>query len=84
MEWKDMQLTPGIRFETRVSIDIPVDAMHSLTSEHNAVSWRIVVQGTPERWPSFTRIFPVVIFPSADNRLLPLEKRLTPNQELTP
>lgn len=84
MEWKDMQLTPGIRFETRVSIDIPVDAMHSLTSEHNAVSWRIVVQGTPERWPSFTRIFPVVIFPSADNRLLPLEKRSTPNQELTP
>ena len=62
-EWRDLQLSPGTRFETRVTIEIPPDAMHSFASEHNAVSWRIVVRGTHERWPPFARIFPVVVFP---------------------
>jgi hypothetical protein len=62
-EWQDVQLSPGARFEARVAIEIPTDAMHSFASEHNAVHWRVVVRGTPDRWPAFARVFPVVVFP---------------------
>ena len=62
-EWRDLQLSPGTRFETQFTIEIPADAMHSFASEHNAVNWRIVVRGAFERWPPFVRTFPVVVFP---------------------
>jgi hypothetical protein len=44
---------------------IPATAMHSLTTEHNAVRWMLVVRGTPARWPAFIRTFPLVVFPAA-------------------
>jgi hypothetical protein len=62
--WNDLQLDPGRRFEERVAIDIPREAMHSFSSEHNQVRWRLVVRGVPARWPSFLRTFPMVVFPS--------------------
>ena len=64
-EWSNVQITPGVRFETHVTITIPAGAMHSFASEHNAVRWRIVVMGRPERWPPFKRVFPLVVFPGA-------------------
>jgi hypothetical protein len=64
-EWKDVQITPGVRLETHVTIAIPAGAMHSFASEHNAVRWRIVVAGRPERWPAFTRVFPLVVYPGS-------------------
>ena len=63
-EWKDVQITPGVRFETHVTVAIPAGAMHSFASEHNAVRWRIVVAGRPERRPAFTRVFPLVVHPA--------------------
>ena len=63
-EWNDVQLAPGARFETHVTVTIPADAMHSFASEHNAVKWRIIVRGQPERRPAFTRVFPLVVFPA--------------------
>ena len=63
-EWRDVQPVPGARFETHATIMIPPDAMHSFASEHNAIKWRIVVRGSPERWPVFVRVFPVVVFPA--------------------
>lgn len=63
-EWKDVQIIPGVRFETHVTVTIPAGAMHSFASEHNAVRWRIVVAGRPERWPAFTRVFPLVVYPA--------------------
>lgn len=62
-EWRDVHLSPGTRFEARVEIEIPSDAMHSFASEHNAVHWRVVVRGTPDRRPAFARVFPIVVFP---------------------
>jgi hypothetical protein len=41
--------------------------MHSFASEHNAVKWRVVVIGRPERWPAFIRVFPLVVFPADAN-----------------
>ena len=59
----DVGAAPHSRFETRAIVDLPADAMHSFTSAHNAVRWRLVVRGSPERWPEFCRTFPVVVFP---------------------
>lgn len=61
---QDVQLDPGSRYELHASFTIPADAMHSFTSEHNAVRWRLAVRGTPTRWPTFVRVFPVVVYPS--------------------
>ena len=63
-EWRNMQLAPGARFETHVTVAIPPDAMHSFASDHNAVKWRLVVHGRPERRPAFLRVFPLVVFPA--------------------
>jgi hypothetical protein len=59
----DVNAAPHSRFEARAVVEIPTGSMHSFTSSHNAVRWRLVVRGTPDRWPAFSRIFPVVVFP---------------------
>lgn len=63
--WKDLQIAPGTRFEGRAEFQVPATAMHSFASEHNSVTWRVVIRGHPARWPSFTRSFPVLIYPAA-------------------
>jgi hypothetical protein len=55
-------------------VEIPADAMHSFTSAHNAVRWRLVVQGTPDRWPMFSRTFPVVVLPAGALAAAPPEQ----------
>jgi hypothetical protein len=59
----EVNAAPHSRFEARAVVEIPPGAMHSFTSSHNAVRWRLVVRGTPDRWPEFSRVFPVVVFP---------------------
>jgi hypothetical protein len=59
----DVSAAPHSRFEGRAVIEIPPGSMHSFTSAHNTVRWRLVVRGTPDRWPAFARVFPVVVFP---------------------
>lgn len=63
--WRELQVSPGTRFEGATTVEVPADAMHSFASEHNAVRWRLVIRGAPARWPSFVRVFPVVVFPEA-------------------
>jgi hypothetical protein len=62
--WQNVQLAPGTFFEARARLAIPASAMHSFASEHNTVSWRVVVRGRPSRWPAFSRGFPVVVYPA--------------------
>jgi hypothetical protein len=45
--------------------------MHSFASAHNAVRWRIVVRGQPERWPGFVRVFPLIVYPATLTRSEP-------------
>ncbi len=47
---------------------LPADSMHSFQSDHNSVHWKIVVEGEANRWPSYCRSFPVVVYPAAFNR----------------
>ncbi|MFM8413759.1 MAG: DUF3592 domain-containing protein [Planctomycetota bacterium] len=63
--WQGVQVSPGTRFEAGATLNLPAMAMHSFVSEHNSVSWRVVVRGQPARWPAFTRSFPVIVFPAA-------------------
>jgi hypothetical protein len=67
-EWTNLEITPGVRFETHVTVTIPAGAMHSFASAHNAVRWRIVVRGQPERWPGFVRVFPLIVYPATLTR----------------
>jgi hypothetical protein len=50
-----------LRMECRFSV--PEDAMHSFQSKHNAVQWKIVVNGEANRWPLYSRSFPVLVYP---------------------
>ena len=50
-----------LRLECQFSL--PEDAMHSFQSKHNAVHWKIIVDGEANRWPSYSRSFPVVVYP---------------------
>ncbi len=70
-QWRDVELSPGARFEAEAEVRLPADAMHSFQSEHNLVGWRFVVRGTPLRWPPFRRVFPVVVFPAEAAPLRP-------------
>lgn len=49
--------------EMDCQLRLPDDMMHSFQSEHNAVVWKIVVQGDAAKWPSFCRSFPVAVYP---------------------
>ncbi len=42
---------------------LPDNAMHSFQSSHNAVAWKFIVEGEANRWPSYCRSFPVVVYP---------------------
>lgn len=53
----------GRPLEIEGSVTVPTDAMHSFQSPHNAIQWKIVVEGEASRWPSYCRSFPVVVYP---------------------
>jgi len=62
--WNNVEPLPGTPFEADVQLELPSQAMHSFSSTHNTVSWRLVLRGVPERWPALVRVFPVVVFPA--------------------
>ena len=55
----------GRPLELECLVTIPSDAMHSFQSLHNAIHWKIIVEGEANRWPSYSRSFPVVVYPHA-------------------
>lgn len=55
----------GRPLELECQVTIPLDAMHSFQSLHNAIHWKIIVEGEANRWPSYSRSFPVIVYPHA-------------------
>lgn len=53
----------GYPLRIECEFTIPRDAMHSFQSLHNAIHWKIIVDGEANRWPSYSRNFPVVVHP---------------------
>lgn len=47
----------------RIEFEVPNGVMHSFQSGHNAVKWKIVVEGDLHKWPNFRREFTVVMCP---------------------
>ena len=60
---ESFKIGQGLPFEARTRLQIPYDAMHSFTSAHNRIDWKLVVAGQFPRWQNFERGFPVVIRP---------------------
>lgn len=60
----DLVVEPEKPLELDCQFRLPTDIMHSFQGRHNAVVWKIVVEGEVQKWPSFCRSFPVVVYPS--------------------
>jgi hypothetical protein len=61
-------ISPTMRFERLCRLDVPDYVMHSFKSNHNAVSWKLVVEGEFHGWPRFQRDFPVVVYPHVNGK----------------
>jgi hypothetical protein len=62
---ENVQIGPDTPLEQRGVLAAPADAMHSFQSPHNAVRWKLVVEGEAEGWPPFERCFPILVYPDA-------------------
>ncbi|HEV2972214.1 MAG TPA: DUF3592 domain-containing protein [Pirellulales bacterium] len=60
---RKFEIPQGMPFEQQCRIEIPADAMHSFSSDHNEVQWKFVVRGEIGGWPKYERSFPIVVFP---------------------
>ena len=38
--------------------------MHSFQSNHNEVNWKLIVKGDVVGWPSYERVFQIVVTPA--------------------
>jgi len=57
---------PRTAFEQLQTATVPSAAMHSFKAGHNAIEWKIVVDGRIARWPDFRREFPVLMYPAEE------------------
>ncbi len=60
---EQLEVDGGSPLEAACEVEVPAGAMHSFKSDHNEVAWKILVKGTPARWPGFERSFPVIVYP---------------------
>lgn len=54
---------PEKPLELDCQFTLPLDTMHSFQSSHNAIVWKVVVEGEAPRWRTFCRSFPIVVHP---------------------
>lgn len=60
----NFEIHQGLPFESRCSVHVPEGAMHSFHSDHNEVSWKLVVKGSVAGWPDYEREFQIVVNPA--------------------
>lgn len=63
----DLAIRPGRPFEWEGELLLPQRVIHSFRADHNAIQWRLVVMGQPQRWARFERCFPVVLYPAVSD-----------------
>lgn len=51
------------RLQMRAELEIPLSAMHSFRSEHNKISWKLIVGGEISRLGEFERSFLLHVYP---------------------
>ncbi|MCI0492711.1 MAG: hypothetical protein L0Z07_07225 [Planctomycetes bacterium] len=62
---RKFDITPGQAFESGFEFTIPVSAMHSFATSHNAVHWTLVVRGRVRTWGEIERRFLIFVYPAA-------------------
>ena len=62
---KNLKLDPAKPFEHKTELTIPENAMHSFQSPCNMVTWNLILTAVSNRWPRFSRRFPVIVHPSS-------------------
>jgi hypothetical protein len=60
---QEFVVEPEKPLEVDCQFRLPLDTMHSFQSSHNAIVWKIIVEGVAPRWRSFCRSFPIVVHP---------------------
>jgi hypothetical protein len=60
---ENFEVRQGVPFEKECEFTVPPRAMHSFKAEHNAIQWKVLVQGDIAGWPEYKRSFPVIIRP---------------------
>jgi len=53
----------GVPFEAECELVVPPGVMHSFKSEHNEISWKLMVRIDAAGWPVYERCFPVIVYP---------------------
>jgi hypothetical protein len=67
-EGDQLEVSGGVPLQTECELAVPAGAMHSFKSAHNEVTWKILVKGSPARWPDFERSFPVLVYPGVNGK----------------
>ncbi len=62
---RNVRVDPQAPWEQQLTLNLPINIMHSFVGSHNAIRWKIVVTGEARPWPSFCQSFPVVVHPAA-------------------
>ena len=57
------QIEDGAPLECHGTIHVPSDAMHSMQSGHNAIRWKLVIEGKSVRSGTMRRSYPVIVYP---------------------
>jgi hypothetical protein len=61
---KNFTIASGLPFETEIELSVPEAAMHSFKAEHNEISWSMAIDSEVVGWPSFKRLFPIIVQPA--------------------
>jgi hypothetical protein len=61
----------GRPLELSCKFALPDHLMHSFQSPHNSITWKFLVEGEANRWPSYCRSFPVVVYPRVPKAVRP-------------
>lgn len=61
----DFEIRGGMPFECEIDLNMPDNAMHSFTADHNEIAWKLVIEGDVAGWPAFKRAFPIIVRPAA-------------------
>ncbi|MDA1051318.1 MAG: hypothetical protein O3C40_12680 [Planctomycetota bacterium] len=59
------RIEDGTPLECHGTLRVPSHAMHSMQSGHNAIRWKLVIEGKSERSGTMKRSFPVIVYPTS-------------------
>ncbi len=77
---RKFDVRPHEAFAAEFDVPVPESAMHSFVSQHNAVTWALIIRGRIARWGDFERRFPLYVYPRGATKQLDPERELASAQ----